>query len=336
MKTQISVCHQIGQVGWRKNMTLLETNNTESFKNGSWINDRVFKCSIDIGRTSFLLLTIVINSLHSAIIHRLRKVNKSVSTQLLLLMGIHDTVLATYTLGKGYCLFHWLEMTFPCGFTLVYSLWYSVSLMRYVILATACYERFVAICRPFQYSGNRILNNVTLSMLGAFAFYYTIHTTLHSLQICQKSANQGLLELIRFIIQLVLVAACLVVIITTIVLVLRELRRMHQRREAAEPVADRVSIRATYLILATGAAFLCCLCPIFGTKLYLALNPGAPTKSQLGAEIVWNCYPVFNTVICVAMNKAYQREVRNICCCCSVLHTRRQKTRQVSVAPAKA
>ena len=276
VKTQISVCHQIGQVGWRKNMTLLETNNTESFKNGSWINDRVFKCSIDIGRTSFLLLTIVINSLHSAIIHRLRKVNKSVSIQLLLLMGIHDTVLAAYTLGKGYCLFHWLEMTFPCGFTLVYSLWYSVSLMRYVILATACYERFVAICRPFQYSGNRILNNVTLSMLGAFAFYYTIHTTLHSLQICQKSANQGVLELISFIIQLVLGVACLVVIITTIVLVLRELHRMHQRREAAEPVADRVSIRATYLILATGAAFLCCLCPIFGAKLYLALNPGAP------------------------------------------------------------
>ena len=105
VKTQISVCHQIGQVGWRKNMTLMETNNTESFKNGSWINDRVFKCSIDIGRTSFLLLTIVINSLHSAIIHRLRKVNKSVSIQLLLLMGIHDTVLAAYTLGKGYCLF---------------------------------------------------------------------------------------------------------------------------------------------------------------------------------------------------------------------------------------
>ena len=137
-------------------------------------------------------------------------------------------------------------MTFPCGFTLVNSLWYSVSLMRYVILATACYERFVAICRPFQYSGNRILNNVTLSMLGAFAFYYTVHTPLRSLRKCQKSANQGLLELIRIIIQSVLVAACLVVIITTIVFVLRELHRMHKRREAAEPVADRLSIRATY------------------------------------------------------------------------------------------
>ena len=246
VNTQISVCHRIGQVGLRKNMTLLGKNNSESFKNGSWINGKVSKCSIDIGETSFLLLTIVINGLHSAIIHRLRKVNKSASIQLLLLMGIHDTVLAAYTLGKGYCLFHWLEMTFPCGFTLVYSLWYSVSLMRYVILATACYEGFIPICRPFQYSRNRILNNVTLSMLGAFAFYYTVHTPLRSLQKSQKSANQGLLELIRFIIQLVLVVACLVVIITTIVFVLRELHRMHKRREAAEPVAVRLSIRATY------------------------------------------------------------------------------------------
>ena len=307
-----------------------------SYKNGSLITDEVFTCSIDIAGTLFLLLTIVINSLHSAIIHRLRRQNKNVCTQLLLLMSIHDIGLAAFTLCWRTCLFHGLEVQSHCGYMVMRSLWHMTGVMRYIILAMACYDRFVAICQPYKYSGNRVLNNVTLSLLGTFLLILVPDTPLLSLQTCQKSANQELLELVRFIFQSLWVTTSLVVIISTIALVLRELRRMYKRSERAQPVPDHTTIRATYLILATGAAFICCLTPILCTELYLmVVNPETLLASQVhqGALLVFDSNPIFNTVICAVMNKAYQREVRSICRCVS--RTRRRNTRQVSVAPAQ-
>lgn len=117
-----------------------------------------------------------------------------------------------------------------------------------------------SISQAFAYSGNRFLNNVTVNMLGVFVLNLIINTPLGSLQRCRHQ-NQTWLEFVRIIIQSLWVTVSLVVIITTTVLVLRELRTVHKRGEEAQPKPDRTAVKATYLILTTGAGLVLCLIP---------------------------------------------------------------------------
>ena len=127
-----------------------------------------------------------------------------------------------------------------------------------------------SICQAFAYSGNRFLNNVTVNMLGVFALNLIINTPLRSLQRCShQTVNQTLLKFVRIISQALWVTVSLVVIVTTNVLVLRELRTVPKWGEEAQAKPDCTAVKATYLILATGAGLVLCLIPILGIELYI-------------------------------------------------------------------
>ena len=46
-----------------------------------------------------------------------------------------------------------------------------------------------------------------------------------------------------------------------------KLHKVHKWREGAQPKPDRTAVKATYLILATGAGPVLCLIPILGIEL---------------------------------------------------------------------
>ena len=210
-------------------------NNSELNKNISLLVDTSYTCDIDILRTLIFAISAVINILHFPVIYRVKKLNNNANTRLLLVISVNDIGLAALRLAGIVCLYDWLETTHPCEFTFLHSLWEITALMRYVTLAIACYNRYVAIYRPFQYSGNRVLDNAMLSMLGAFLVALIINTPLHAFQKCYQTFYQESLELVRFVIHSMWVNIYLIIIVITIILVLRELRKLRVRSIGDHP-----------------------------------------------------------------------------------------------------
>ena len=169
-----------------------QMNNSELNKNISLLVDTSYTCDIDILRTLIFAISAVINILHFPVIYSMKKLNDNVSTSHLLVMSINDIDLAALRLAGIMCIYDWLETTHPCEYTFLHSLWEITALLRYITLAIACYDRYVAICQPFQYSGKCVLENAIPSMLGAFLVALIINTPPYTFQRCYQTFNQNL------------------------------------------------------------------------------------------------------------------------------------------------
>ena len=281
-----------------------------------------YACQIDITQTTFYSLLLAANILHLTIIYRLKRQNKNVATQLLFLINIHDAGFSMLSIPKKQCLYVWLSCMRPCLFALAESLWEMTALMRYVLLAMACYDRYVAICQPFRYFSNLILINVMKSLIGIFLFVLALHSPLLSLQYCIESTYEEWLQKAKLVIQSLWLAMCLTLIMKTVFSVLREFYRMRQMSEGAAQsgAEDTTLLKTTYLVLATAAGFLCCLLPILGLEVYAAIkaSSGKPRnlKLQMDFGMLFDSYSIINIVICAAMNVAFRREVKTMCSCC--------------------
>lgn len=137
-------------------------------------------CEVSIPETTYQILIAVINLIHLLILAQLRKREPSLVLILLMAISVNDVSLVIFQLFRYLCLRQYLtsddclvEMLIICGVNLIYS--------RYYILASACYDRFVAICRPFRYDSNHYLKHVTVyltamyisSVLISWLLYFT-------------------------------------------------------------------------------------------------------------------------------------------------------------------
>ena len=121
-----------------------QMNNSELNRNVSLLVGTGYACNIDILQTLIFAISAVVNILHFPVIYSMKKLNDNVSTKLLLVMSINDIGLAALRLAGIMCLYDWLETTHPCEYKFLHSLWEITALLRYITLAKACYNRYVA------------------------------------------------------------------------------------------------------------------------------------------------------------------------------------------------
>ena len=134
-------------------------------------------------------------------------------------------------------------------------------------------------------------------MLGAFLVALIINTPPYTFQRCYQTFNQESQELVRFVIHSMWVNIYLIIIVITIILVFRELRKLRVSSVGDQPAADEVVTRATYLILATAAGFVSCLIPVLGAEVHLVVDPDAPINHNynMSAELCLTATP-FSTL----------------------------------------
>ena len=146
------------------------------------------ECTIEHVNGALQLFIIVLNTIHTFILKKLRKDNDSVHLHIVVIMSIHDISISSMTTLSSFCVYRWIERRQRCVYAFIESLWLITGLMRYTIVATASYDRYIAICKPFEYSAHRLLANTTISLLTVYLTYLTVNAPFTALQVCGSLA----------------------------------------------------------------------------------------------------------------------------------------------------
>ena len=303
------------------------------------------ECTIEHVNGTLQLFIIVLNTIHTFILKKLRKDNDSVHLHIVVIMSIHDISISSMTTLSSFCVYRWIERRQRCVYAFIECWWLITGLLRYTIVATASYDRYIAICKPFEYSANRLLANTTISLLTVYLTYLTVNAPFTALQVCGSFALKNPLVADRLRwgqlgIYSLLPSVSIPVIITTLCLVVRELRKMKRQRDAYGPIPDLLVIKTTRVVLVTVVVFICCLIPPICTEIYFSIPSDRPTtairesKLRLSMRMIFDSYAIINTFVFAIMHKPYQRVVIKLWKSCVCQKAMRKNL--IRVEPLKA
>lgn len=290
--------------------------NFSQITNNSYSSGAVsFECRVDAVNSVFQLFLIAVNAFHLVILKKLKQGNDTQALRILILMAINDISISSVTSLSSFCILQSIQRMNMCLFAVLESVWVMTGTMRYFILAVASYDRYVAICLPFRYVGDRFLNNKTVILLAIYLVILIINTPLKAIEMgCIQISDYGnvdkeMTKSLRTTFQSLWTAICLLVIVITVTCVLRELHNMKHREGTTHH--DQAVIKATHLILATISVFVCCLLPPICTEIYFATIQDGDSRLRQRSRMVFDSYAFLNVIIYAAMSKPYQQEVTN-------------------------
>ena len=144
----------------------MAVNETQSFCGNATQNcDKAWSgiyVSINLG-------TCIINLLHILVLQTMPKLRELNYFWILFNINLADMLVAIFYVFGTSCLTPWLEES-DYGFILSALIIIGVdssSMCRYFQLMLASLDRYYAVCRPFEYSDSRLLNNVgKFSLVG--------------------------------------------------------------------------------------------------------------------------------------------------------------------------
>ena len=309
-------------------------------------NSSSLECGVDGITVSFQLLIVIINSIHLIILKKLKQSNKSTALHIIILMCIDDIAYSLFNLASSeFCLQP--ESIHHCLRGFMKCLWSATATMKYCILATACYDRYVAICHPFRYSSNYFLSHTTGGLLVMFVLKLVTETPLFITLLnpgCATQLGDQQSDVIKIITTHYAInegiwnGSCAIIILTTVTLVLRELYKMRRGGERAPHTPDASVLKVTRLILVTVAVFVCCLLLPICTEAYFLQRGESRSKQARRVRMLFDSYAVINVLVFGAMNKDYRSEIkRGLRSCLPILAISpdgNHPTSNNSVAPA--
>ena len=279
-------------------------------------NSSSLECGVDGITVSFQLLIVIINSIHLIILKKLKQSNKSTALHIIILMCIVDIAYSLFNLASSeFCLPP--ESIHHCLRGIMKCLWSATATMKYCILATACYDRYVAICHPFRYSTDYFLSHTTGGLLVMFVLKLVTDLFMTLLNPgCATQLGDQQADVIKIITTIdainegIWIGSCAIVILTTVILVLRELYKMCRGGQRAPHTPDTSVLKATRLILVTVAVFVCCLLLPICTEAYFLQRGESRSKQARRVRMLFDSYAVINVLVFGAMNKDYRSEIK--------------------------
>ena len=270
------------------------------------------QCLTDYLNSAFQIFIIIVNVAHTLILLQLRKREYSRPLTILIIMAIDDVLISFFSSLTHLCVFSIINADW-CLIRAISECGHLVAIVRYFILAAACYDRFVAICQPFAYAEHHILRHITLYILLITLVLVVVHLPLVlALKRCWSFANiltepvANGLRWFQLGFQVIELMIAVIVIIFSTAFVLRELHLMKKRQRH---LPDASVLKTTHLILVTLLVFFCCLIPPIVSQFYFS-SKGIYSQTRTRLMMIFDSYAVLNVVVNGVMNKSYQQQVK--------------------------
>lgn len=250
-------------------------------------------------------VTIIINVIHIILLYLVPGFRQRVYFWILVYISIPDIALsiimiaiALYSGGQFYVL------------SVIYIIMQTCTLSRYCVLTLASLERYYAVCVPFKYSTNILVNNVGKSTIitWVYSFFFSSMHFFVIAGIFQQIVAQQV-----FFISLVPPTVATIVFLTK---VWKELQRMKAASTNGLSQEDASLRNASRYVIFTGVLFYSILVPflIYNTTSVLTKVPPeihAPLFSTLIS--FQSLYGVLNVVLYAFMNPSYLTPIRTLC-----------------------
>ena len=268
-------------------------------------------CPFNIQGTSSQIVVLVVNILHLMVLVQLRRREPSVPLNILITMCVNDISLGIFNAVRFLCL-HQPIFQDDC---LVLSLaegGLNMAVARYYIIAAATYDRFVALCRPFEYTSNHILQNITLYLALLFMTTTLVGVTLKIMsERCWYFAtlSTGSAAVANSVLRVLHGTILLIITIVTVFSSASVLRELHLLRKSrgSHPAPNNAVLGLTYLILVTLLVFVICLFP--SAFVYFAVRYLTLYETQIVSRVAFDTYAIANAVVNGVLYKAYRRQI---------------------------
>ena len=296
----------------------MATNETQSFCGNTTQNCDKVLSSVYV---SVNIVSCVINILHILVLQTISKLRESNYFWILFNINLADMLVAIFYVFGSSCLTPWLEES-DYGFILSALIIIGVessSTSRYFQLMLASLDRYYAVCRPFEYSDSRLLNNVgKLSLIGWIIIILLSATQISvaPYALCFHSLGPYIKEhrYTAYFFYCSALFMSLLSISTTFFLIktTRELRRMKSRSMTDE---DKEVKSATKYIVVTCIFFYSTVIPF---TLYLIVRPnlgrGVFEMATAVFGLFQSMYGALNVVMFGLSNQAYRNQIKSIIC----------------------
>ena len=188
----------------------------------------------------------------------------------------------------------------------------NMAVARYYIIAAATYDRFVALCRPFEYTSYHILQNITLYLALLFMTTTLVGVTLKIMsERCWYFAtlSTGSAAVANSVLRVLHGTILLIITIVTVFSSASVLRELHLLRKSrgSHPAPNNAVLGLTYLILVTLLVFVICLFP--SAFVYFAVRYLTLYETQIVARVAFDTYAIANAVVNGVLYKAYRRQI---------------------------
>ena len=328
----------------KQNYSGFATFSQQNMTGGNLSSSSVSECSVDRLNVPFQLIIVVTNILHGLILNRMKRVNRSPALHVILLMSVDDIAYSSLNILWSFCIRQWLSDNHACLNGVIGSVWLVTATTKYGILAIACYDRYVAICRPFQYSTNVLLKNTTVGVVIMFILLLMTLTPTYMFSPearCAKLADDepmivDQIGYLRIGIQMAWTGLYMTMITVASFRVLHELYKMRRGGGRGPQAPDPSVLKVTHLILVTVAVFICCFIPPIISEVHFSKNEVADPKQRHRARMVFDSYAIINVLVYGVMNKQYQDEVKKLLvACCPCKSASVSTSAEITVIPAR-
>ncbi|XP_067943331.1 rhodopsin, GQ-coupled-like [Watersipora subatra] len=261
------------------------------------------------------------NMLHMYILSRSAKQCKRSYLFILLNISLVDILVSFYHVAVYNPLLPCLpSLTLDITFALIQEVGITVAQCRYNLLALASFDRYFAVCKPYQYSNSKVLNNIGKVLLSVWLINTALSVPLSispdvaclmSGKVRENSATaKGVVTIlvmcINFLVSLLLTTLCLVA-------VFREVKRMKKRNLQAD---DKILIKSSHYVIGTIAMFYIFVSPMFiDLFLYFIPLPSTRVPHYVAAQtIVWlqSLYSVGNIAFYAFLQPEYVTKAKKL------------------------
>jgi len=286
-------------------------------------------CSYKIGSqviTGINAVTMLVNILHIIVLFSIKKLRSTKYFWTLMNIGSSDIFASVMLIVQMDCsLKHFALKQGPAGskvFLLLVSIPTFISVtIRNSVLALASYERYVAICTPFRYATNKLVQHLAVGYTIIWSVSFVLSVIIKALyfeQICVDDFGLTLSNKspIATAIKLPLFGVPAVITIGTLAKVGVELKQMSRR--AAQPVEDEALMKAGKYVLLTSILFYLSFFPplvAMGARGLGKLPEEKAGLIDISAFIVQGLYGTLNVILFIYLNPSYIQQVIRLLKC---------------------
>jgi len=276
--------------------------------------------------TSANTVTILVNILHIIVLSSINRLRGTKYFWTLMSISSSDILASLMFILQVDCsLKHFIlkqEEIFSQGFLIGIMIPSIMTMiLRNSVLALASYERYVAICTPFKYATNKVVQHLAVGYIIIWVASLVISVIINFIDIIQYciydlGLTQPKQSLLVSVIQFPLFGVPAVITVVTLGKVGVELKRMSRR--AIQPAEDEELKKAGKYVLLTSILFYLSFFPTLAGMVVRRLGKQPEAQSGLvdiSGFIVQGVYGTLNVILFAYLNPSYIQQIRKLLKC---------------------
>lgn len=258
----------------------------------------------------FSVLAVIINIFHLIVLNRMDNIRGTAYLSVLQVISMFDIFSAFAYIVKMSCYIH-ISLSYTPKWTGILKniLSDSVILSRYSILALACGERYIAVCKTFQYKTSSYTKRLKLWSVLVYLTVLGIMTSREVLSMDDMCVHPviGVIAISDISTTLYLITILVPAAIATVLLMLvfKELRKM--KKQSLTMNLNQLD-RATKYIAIICAAFYVCFLPKVAAYFIKSFFKSDTVVTAMIVNGAGTVYGILNTLVYGWKNKQYRRQ----------------------------